>query len=170
MNIAQKIIAMREGGGVKRHHTYKMVGEDTVGNHTFNMLNLLLTFQPDASVSLIKAVLWHDIAERFVGDTPSPVKKNFPPIREALRQAEDVVNEKLGIKVELSPQDEKWLHGVDKLEYHLWLHEQPKTPTIEMKLKNSIDRLLSDREIPQEIKDFAASYKPQALVESLLDI
>ena len=166
MNQIQKIIALREGGGVKRHHTYKMVGEDTVGHHTFNMLNLLLEFQPNASADLIKAVLWHDIAERFTGDTPSPVKKVFPAINKALLEAEDVVNEKLGIKVELSPEDEKWLIGVDKLEYHLWLQEQPKTPTIEFKIKNSIERLLANNDIPQAIKDFAAIYKPQALQEA----
>jgi 5'-deoxynucleotidase YfbR-like HD superfamily hydrolase len=158
---------MREGGGVKRHHTYKMVGEDTVGNHTFNMLNLLLVFQPDASSNLIKAVLWHDIAERFVGDTPSPVKKNFPAIKEALRQAEEVVNERLGIKVELTPEEDSWLHGVDKLEYFIWLSEQPKTPTIDGKIKTTFERITSDASLPQEIRDFTATYKPQALDETL---
>lgn len=167
MNKIQQIIAMREGGGVKRHHTYKVMGEDTVGNHTFNMLNLLLALHPEPSGNLIKAVLWHDIAERFVGDTPSPVKKAFPAIKKALKDAEGIIDEKLGIKVELSKEDDAWLHGVDKVEYYLWLHEQPQTLTIQAKIKNSIERIKEDDTMPQAVKDFAVTFKPQALDESI---
>jgi hypothetical protein len=166
MNNIQKILAMREGGSVKRHHTYKIMGEDTVGNHTFNMLNLLLTLHPAPSSNLIKAVLWHDIAERFTGDVPSPAKKSLA-IKEALLQAEDSVNEKLGIKVDLSENEQSWLHGVDKLEYFLFLHEQPQTPTIMAKLASSLQRIISDKSLPDEVKKIAANYVPKALDETL---
>lgn len=167
MNKIQQIIAMREGGGVKRHHTYKISGEDTVGNHTFNMLNLLLALNPEPSGNLIKAVLWHDIAERFVGDTPSPVKKAYPAIKAALKQAESDIDDKLGIKVQLSKEEDAWLHGVDKVEYYLWLHEQPQTPTIQAKISSSLQRIKDDDVMPPVVKDFALAFKPQSLDESI---
>lgn len=128
MNIVDKILALREGGQTQRCHTMQSVGPYNVAVHSFNALNLLLLLYPTIpSIHLIRAVLWHDIPERWTGDVPAPAKWHSPELKKILDELEMKVIKKLGIEEcfeNLTPEENKWLHGVDLLELYLFVLEQ----------------------------------------------
>lgn len=122
-----KIKAMREGGETERVHTLPHHGSYSVGKHSFDALSLLLLLHDNPSVDLIKAVLWHDIAERWIGDMPAPAKWANPRLNFEYEQAEVVINEKIGLGalyLNLNEDDRTWLDEVDRLEVMLWALDQ----------------------------------------------
>jgi hypothetical protein len=119
--------AVRRGGNVKRYHTHPyVVVPQTVAHHTFNMLGILLALHPHPSLQLIKAVLWHDVIEGEVGDTPSPTKWENDDLRTALEAAEARCAEKLGLAVAFFPDDDgpHWLRFTDMFEGAMYCHDQ----------------------------------------------
>lgn len=119
----QLIKAFREGGQVKRFHTVPIVGEQTVGAHSYNVLSLLLVLCENPSIQLIKAVLWHDVAERWLGDVPPPAKWASRDFNDTYSRLERKLNKRLGLP-ELSQVEENWLNAVDKIELLLFCDEQ----------------------------------------------
>jgi hypothetical protein len=67
---------VRRAGQVKRYHSELVIKEQTVGEHTFNVVWLayLLTDQCP-SVGLLMGCMAHDAAEHSTGDIPSPTKR-----------------------------------------------------------------------------------------------
>lgn len=84
------ILVARSAGNVKRYHTHELLKEEKVGQHTFNMLNILMIVTDrNLTKNLMMAVITHDMGEYATGDVPSPVKKSAPGLREALNTLED---------------------------------------------------------------------------------
>jgi 5'-deoxynucleotidase YfbR-like HD superfamily hydrolase len=123
-----KILALREGGNVTRCHGIPHVGSYTNASHSWHAAILLLELYPGTvPPRLMNSMLLHDIAERWVGDMPSPAASHWPELGEAYRKAEaEVQMELLGYRPEmdLSPEDFSWLKSIDRLELYLWCHEQ----------------------------------------------
>lgn len=69
---------MWNGGETRRYHGFRMLMEDTVGHHSFNVACIIMKVRPDASAALLRAALKHDIAEHIVGDMPAPSKRAAP--------------------------------------------------------------------------------------------
>lgn len=69
---------MWNGGETRRYHGFRMLMEDTVGHHSFNVCAIILKVRPDASAALLRAALKHDMAEHIVGDMPAPTKRAMP--------------------------------------------------------------------------------------------
>lgn len=69
---------MWHGGETRRYHGFRMLMEDTVGHHSFNVCCIILKVMPDASAALLRAALKHDVAEHIVGDMPAPSKRAAP--------------------------------------------------------------------------------------------
>lgn len=65
------------GAEVTRYHTVFTINKETVGHHSHGVAMMVLMIKPDASASLLKAALYHDLAEQVVGDIPSPAKRRF---------------------------------------------------------------------------------------------
>lgn len=85
-----RIRIAREAGNVKRYHTSELLKEEKVGQHTFNMLNILMIVaERNLSRSLLMAAIAHDMGEYATGDIPSPVKKLEPGLRDKLNELED---------------------------------------------------------------------------------
>jgi 5'-deoxynucleotidase YfbR-like HD superfamily hydrolase len=63
------------GAEVIRYHTVFTFNNETVGHHSHGVAMMVLMMKPDASASLLKAALYHDLAEQVVGDIPSPTKR-----------------------------------------------------------------------------------------------
>lgn len=126
MNPEELVRCLREAGAVERCHTLPHCGSYTVGQHSFDALSLLLVLHPAPSVALIKAVLWHDVAERWTGDVPAIAKWADPELAELLEASEERILRKLGVQPprELPVEDCMWLDAVDKLELWLWAKGQ----------------------------------------------
>jgi 5'-deoxynucleotidase YfbR-like HD superfamily hydrolase len=114
----------REAGAVQRCHTVPHHGCYDIAQHSWNMAMLLYQFHPNPSTELIYAVLSHDVAERFTGDTPAPARWAFPPLRESAKVLEKRINHFLGIDLELSEEDALWLSALDRIEFWMWTHDQ----------------------------------------------
>lgn len=128
MNLNERILAIREGGQTQRCHTLPHSGEYNVATHSYNALSLLFLLYPgEPSQGLVKAVLWHDVPERWTGDVPAPAKWASPVLKNILDSLEDRIFEKLellNIFTELSEEEQNWLTAVDLLELYIWGKEQ----------------------------------------------
>lgn len=126
MNTVQKVLAMREGGNVRRAHCIPHHGEYTVGKHSFDAVSLLLELHPNPSRELILAVLHHDIPERWLGDLPATAKWQNPALAAEYGVAEKRVEQALGLcnPNDLSQEERDWLNAVDRIEFWLWCHDQ----------------------------------------------
>lgn len=69
---------MWHGGETRRYHGFRMLMEDTVGHHSFNVVCIILKVMPEAPAHLLRAAIKHDMAEHIVGDMPAPSKRNAP--------------------------------------------------------------------------------------------
>lgn len=66
----------RMAGRVTRYHTWPRLKEQSVGEHTWQLLRILDCVWPEMPVQVWRAVLWHDVGEIATGDMPYPVKRN----------------------------------------------------------------------------------------------
>jgi 5'-deoxynucleotidase YfbR-like HD superfamily hydrolase len=115
---------MREGGNVQRCHVVPHYDQYSVGKHTFDMLVLLEALHPKPTKALFRAVLMHDLAERYTGDVPGMVARIDPDFKQAFRNAGALVDEVCGYEVELSDAERRWVKALDKIELWLWCHDQ----------------------------------------------
>jgi len=89
MHVPHSVIqTVRNGNSVKRWHTRRMLTTDTVGEHTANVLIILLMIHPNPSKSLIYATLLHDTAEQWTGDVPATAKWQSPQLKGACDELE----------------------------------------------------------------------------------
>jgi hypothetical protein len=82
MTVKTSVIkTVRNGNAVKRWHTRRMLTTDTVGEHTANVIIILLMLETSPSKSLIYAALLHDTAEQWTGDIPATAKWSSPELK-----------------------------------------------------------------------------------------
>lgn len=80
MTKLQRLLLARDSACVTRFHTARVVHDETVAEHSFNVVNMLLIMTNGyAKRDLLLAALVHDMGEPQVGDIPSPVKRALPP-------------------------------------------------------------------------------------------
>ena len=80
--LAAQVNAVERSARVKRYHTEPTLHIQTVGEHTYGVLWLVLLIEPGASRDLLVAALGHDTPEFGSGDVPSPSKKD-PAVKAA---------------------------------------------------------------------------------------
>ncbi len=122
-----KIRAIREGGDTERAHTIPHHGSYSVAKHSWGVATLLAILHPDPSRDLILAGMWHDIHERWTGDTPGSIKWTFNNILKGeVKKFENTIDTGLGINhiLDLPVEDLKWLKACDMLEFWLWSTDQ----------------------------------------------
>lgn len=92
--------ALLYSGSVHRyhHHFPRVIGHQTVAEHTFRAMAILVSLWPEeATESALIGLLTHDGAEGAVGDISSAVKKMYPGIGDGLDAIEDAIMEGLGV-------------------------------------------------------------------------
>ena len=121
-----RIKRLREAGGVIRCHTLSQInlGSYTVGAHSWNVVVLLLALHPNPSPELMKACLFHDVAERWLGDIPAPALWRDPLLGEVHGRLEREIMKNLGAETNLSPEEKLWLEHLDRLDFFLWCEDQ----------------------------------------------
>lgn len=157
----RRVQALREGGRVQRLHTVPIIGDASVAAHSFNMALLLAILMPDYPGRLMEAVLTHDLAERWVGDTPAPAKYTIhPPLGEELKKAEEVVDKALGIGIELSEFERGWLKALDILELLMFCEDQLALGNRNVELTAKNCRIILDADwVPNRVREFAMCYE-----------
>lgn len=120
MNLQQK----RDAGNVRRYHTARIIGEQTVATHSFNMCLILMEVLENPSVNVLKAAMFHDLPELVTGDVPATFKWKFPAVADVLTATEDVIIEEFKLNVELTDEERRALKFSDMLELCMFCCEQ----------------------------------------------
>lgn len=86
------ILEARKAGRVKRFHTTDLLFQETVAEHTFNVMNILSVIcGGNLSLNLLRHALAHDMGEYKTGDIPANVKRDLPlDARELLKFKEQL--------------------------------------------------------------------------------
>jgi 5'-deoxynucleotidase YfbR-like HD superfamily hydrolase len=116
--------ATREGGAVERFHAMPHTRTYSVASHSYGAVSLLLLLHPAPSIALVKALQWHDVAERWLGDVPATAKWGNVPLAEVYDRTEQEHLEALGLAQALTLQERHWLKSLDTLELWLWCREE----------------------------------------------
>lgn len=122
--MSSRVLKLREAGHVQRCHTVPHHGSYSVAEHSWQAATLLIALHPDPSPDLLKAVLLHDVAERWTGDVPNYAKVADRHLATALGNREQEIQRVLGVDLYLTTEDEWWLKAVDVLELWLWTEDQ----------------------------------------------
>ena len=127
LSAVDRVKATREAGNVRRFHVVPHVGEYTVGKHSYDAVSMLLVLHPNPSIHLVKALLWHDGGERWVGDMPRPAGQYAKVLLEAHNEANLSAIQTWemyeGFEC-LTDEDYRWLNAIDTLEAWVWCHDQ----------------------------------------------
>lgn len=124
MQHAELVAMLREASQVQRCHTLPHHGSYTNGQHQYDAVMLLFTLHPDPSMNLVKAVLTHDIGERWCGDIPAPAKWSDGEMAKRSEQLERRCRQVVGYDIKLTDEEHVWLKAVDTIELLLWAKDQ----------------------------------------------
>lgn len=106
-----------DGGAVKRFHTWPIVGQQTVAEHSWGVLAVIDWLYEDASAKLLRAAIHHDVSEFWTGDVPFQVKRLKPEIKTALIDMEEHHCAALNIiDMDLDEEDRRRLKVADYVE------------------------------------------------------
>lgn len=115
----------RQGGAVRRYHTWPVHRQQTVAEHSWNVARIVTTIWPVAPASVIMYCLYHDVGEIATGDIPFPVKAENPELKGLLDQLEDRAVEAMRLpphhvddiwrrRVKVCDLIEMWEFGIDE--------------------------------------------------------
>jgi len=71
-------------GSVRRYHTWPVNREQTVADHSFHVLRLYWTLFGSVPPEVTEYIIWHDMGELWTGDSPYPLKRNNPELKDKL--------------------------------------------------------------------------------------
>lgn len=163
-----KVLQMREGSSVERCHLLPHVGSYSVGKHSFDMLCLLHVLYPKASANLVKAILLHDLAERWTGDVPGSAYESFPELGKEVHRANDTASELAGYNVDLTPAEQKLLKVIDKMELLLWCHDQKNMGNKNVgRMQDRLEAWFEKNPIPKPCEEFLNYFRWQRTTETI---
>jgi 5'-deoxynucleotidase YfbR-like HD superfamily hydrolase len=108
------LLAIRKGGNVNRFHTIVTHREHLVSSHSWGVTAIVdyLTSQA-GSASLLRAALYHDVAEYVTGDVAADTKIAYPVLKETLDNITATVELDLGIRIPLGDFERSILRYAD---------------------------------------------------------
>lgn len=141
---------------VKRFHTVRESQEtQTIGEHSYGVTLIICKLHPNPTVNLLKAAVYHDLAEKEAGDIPGHAKWRFPEYAAAFKDVEDVVNAEYEIEVHLEPEERVWLACADMLELYFYsryrLFLRGSDPMWQIIMNRVHQWFTSQKDIPVEI-------------------
>lgn len=86
----------RFGFQVARYHTWPVHRQQSVGEHTAQMLAVWWRVWGPLSAEESTYVLWHDAGELVTGDPPFPFKSRHPEVKHAFDREEAIAVEVMG--------------------------------------------------------------------------
>jgi len=88
---------------------------ETLAEHHGLVVQILLALHPAPSVALLDAAAHHDAGEPGVGDLPRDFKVRHPEVAVGHAVAEQAALERLGLRIEVSAAEARWLKFADML-------------------------------------------------------
>lgn len=71
----------RFAGEVRRYHTWPVLRQQSIGEHTWQALRIYLKIWGDLPALVAKHFVLHDMGELVLGDLPFPVKAHNPELK-----------------------------------------------------------------------------------------
>lgn len=165
-----QFLLLREAGQVRRMHTIPHLGYYDVAQHCYGMVALLMTLHPSPTIALVIEIMTHDLAERFLGDTPAPAKWHCKELATEIAMEEDSIIKNLGYNNAelLSDEDRSWLRALDRLELRIQCEHELHlgnryAESILQKLSEWFDK--NREEIPERVVAFWSEYKHKRMPE-----
>lgn len=119
-SVANQVVRVFRSGRVRRYHIHELNQPQNVADHSFGVAAMVCVIWPYASAELVKAAIFHDVAEFKTGDMPGPTKREFPQLKEGMDLAEKAEILDMGLikyhEDNLSKEDKKKLKSADYLE------------------------------------------------------
>lgn len=84
----------RVAGEIARYHTWPVTKKQSVGEHSWQVLRIILSVWPAVPRRLLVHAVLHDVGE-MAGDLPFPVKKNDPVLKQRMDAAESAAHEQM---------------------------------------------------------------------------
>jgi hypothetical protein len=81
MNRSSVLSHPRLAGQVRRYHTWPVLHQQTVGEHSWQILRIYWQVFGPPPPEVTTYILWHDAGELVVGDPPFPVKAHSPILK-----------------------------------------------------------------------------------------
>lgn len=171
-SLNRSILAYREASKVRRYHNLEHHGEQTVGQHSFDMITLAYWLVPSLLLTrnMLLAIAFHDLPERWIGDVPAPAKDAMPQLKNHLDVLEETVSANFcmdGLK--LNSKQKVWLKALDRLEAFLWGHDQ-----LALGNKNAQDvvdyltRWFAESDCPETVKEFVEDFEWERTPDRIL--
>lgn len=120
----RKFLERYDAGKVLRYHTVSLIKQQDLAAHSWGVMTIILYLEPEPSPALVRAGLFHDLAESYTGDMPAPTKRANPKIAEKLERLERKREVELGISYELSAHEQLLLKVADAAELVLFCHRE----------------------------------------------
>lgn len=166
IRLFQQAESLRASGHVARWHTLPHAGDrQTVAEHSGQAVSLLLLLHPGPSLSLIKALMWHDSAERIVGDVPSPVRRRYSEYGEMYEDIEAMVHDEhhpivARSMTDLTKEERVWLKTIDVLELVMHCQDLVMIGNRHAERPRDLGRkwLRENTDTPQIVLDFLDHY------------
>lgn len=125
------IFTMRKGGQVKRFHTEQIIGEETVGHHTYGVITWVLALTDRAaSKELMLSALYHDTDEQVMGDLPGPVKWDWGDLDNLTEQVRNSFRLEYKMHVDLTMSEHLTLRWADKMDLLMTCVDQQRLGNI----------------------------------------
>lgn len=115
----------RDAADVIRYHTKRVQRNQTIGQHSFNMMMLVQQVSPDCRKEVLLAIMHHDLPELMTGDIPAPIKRmhdRLGPLMDEIEQDLAPLYKEFG----LTPEEEQLVKWADRMELVLWCIEEYK--------------------------------------------
>ena len=155
-----RVIMLRECSKVERCHTVPHHGSYTDGQHSFDMAMLYLTLCPEPTMTGLKAILAHDLGERWTGDMPAPVKWADGEMSKRFQALENQCLSRLGFRLEIGITDMLWLRSLDALELWLWAHDQMAMGNANAAaILGNLQSFFMRNAVPTEVATFLKDYE-----------
>jgi hypothetical protein len=151
---------------IRRYHTWRTLRSQSNGEHSCQIIRIMLCIWPEVPRKLIVHAAMHDVGE-MAGDIPYPFKKNNPKLRDehgkAEREVYTTMADKWGLPrlTVLSHDEEKFFKMCEYLE--MWEYG-----ISEQRMGNSYAAMISERcilmasklalELPETIRNSATKY------------
>lgn len=113
----------RDAADVRRYHCKRVLRQQTVGAHSFNVMLLIQQVAPACRKELFLAVMHHDFPELVTGDIPAPIKRAHPELSILLEEIEEDLAP-LYVDFGLDAEELALLKWADTMELVLWCVEE----------------------------------------------
>ena len=125
-NLPEWVNMFSQGGAVQRFHTVQTIGGENVAEHSFGVAMMCVALSKDGlpSGGLLRAALFHDLAEQATGDIPAPTKWKHPFLKTCIDGIEYGFDQEHKLSVVLTDQDQNTLKWADMLHLLLFCRNQ----------------------------------------------